>query len=229
MLLSSDGRLSHATITVDDVDQAFAQALLACDTQGAGVTIRRTFRELLGTSDAVTIFDGRMGPVSLDDGELSVPIKSWMDTGAAAFPERLMIPQCPYAIFDSDCDSSGDLLSSGDFDESFAADAISTTAIIYSAGMAAAHNAYNDGELIVTDATSANYRQRTTVKRHVNKGTGAANRYLVLDRELPYDPEDGMTCEVRMHCDGTVRTCKQVFSNYLNYGGFPTIPEEPLV
>jgi uncharacterized phage protein (TIGR02218 family) len=86
-------------------------------------------------------------------------------------------------------------------------------------------------EVAGVGAAGGSSPQRDWVGGYVELPDGSDSRQI-LDQEadnltllLPfYDPVAGAEVNVYRGCDHTLTTCKAVFNNVLNYGGFPYVP-----
>ena len=80
---------------------------------------------------------------------------------------------------------------------------------------------FERGLLTVLDGEAAGLKAHVKVDRRAGAG-----RYIVLWQALQARVATGDRIELAAGCDKRAETCKQKFSNYLNFRGFPTIPGE---
>lgn len=89
--------------------------------------------------------------------------------------------------------------------------------IFRTSGLSDADDFYNYGK--ITWATGKNANVVSEIKDYTD-----SNNIIELQLKTPFDVEIGDTFVMIAGCDKLETTCKTKFTNFLNFGGFPTIP-----
>lgn len=153
---------------------------------------------------------GHLGQVKISENEYTATLKS-IEAELAKPIGRTFQLRCDAELGDSRC---GYTLS-GDTGE---VDSVSTARRVFvDAALAQADGYYDGGKLVWT--SGANNGRTADVKRYI-----AASDTVELFEPMPDDIAIGDDYDIYRGCDKTFATCRDTFSNSLNFRGYPYIP-----
>lgn len=193
--------------------QGFLGAALAGVFDGIRVTVKRAlsttgaFSPLLG-SDLLPIFDGTCSEIiPTSRAQITFRIKSVLSGGDIPVSNRVTTAQCPYVLGGLGC---GVNLSTFTHARAVAAGSTASAIVLSTASTFATAGS-------VLTLTSGTYSGQSRVVASV--GTE-----VQLDAPFTGVPAVGDTLTITRVCDKTQAACKDVFSNLINFGGFPYAP-----
>lgn len=175
------------------------------------VVAQRAYMTTYGTIPLpVTVFDGLVVGVRPSSTAVTLTVKSVVSLMGRPLPNRIIQPQCPYTVYDTQCG-----LSAASFTDArtVAAGTTANSVVINTSST----NANVGAVLKVTDAASPYYQQQRTI-------SVVAGTTLTLASPFPGVMANGTTVSIVKACDKTRATCR-VFSNIGRFGGFPDAPK----
>jgi hypothetical protein len=172
------------------------------------VSVTGSFAGYSGGS--VPIFRGKATVTPNSKTLIQFRIKSALETEDVPFSHRVIATQCPYSLGGTGC---GVALAS--FQHTRAAVAGSTPNVVR-LDASSTHAVVGS----VLKLTSGVYAGQARVV------TAVAGVAVTLDSPFPGAPAVGVTCVITRACDKTRDMCITVFSNIINFGGFPFAPVE---
>ena len=212
-------QVDEVIIKLDNVTLDVTKAIVTKDYIGRRLVIRKVFRENLSSSSlSIIVFDGRMDEPILNQNDLSIHVRSWLDALQNYVPRRVYSTLCNYQIYDADCTVNQFVAANI---VSGTATSSSTSAILQSTAITPGTKDYwTIGTLVMLTGSLAN------IGRGVLSSSGTTATVRV-----PYDTSilAGDTFSLRRGCTKTVADCNSKFGNYINFGGFPVTPKTPIV
>jgi uncharacterized phage protein (TIGR02218 family) len=174
------------------------------------VLVERAYMSTWGTAAnlKVVVFDGLVVDVAPGSTEIVLSVKSALNKLNEQIPKRLIQPQCPYRVFDTQCG-----LTAATWTDSAKTVAAGTTASVIQ--LNASSTTANVGGYVRVTSGTLNGTYRT-----IKAVAGAA---VTLNMPLPSIPATGVTLSIVKGCDKTRVACR-AFSNIQNYGGYPDAP-----
>lgn len=213
MSLEIDGVSSGLT----DVKQELSQLLTTVDFRGRRCRIIKVFLEALtNPANYIVIFDGRMDTPSIsEDSTFGIRVLSYLDLLHRDFPARLFSTVCNYKLGNEWC--TVDMTTAANKQTGTAASG-STTNKIVSSVLTQVDDYWKIGR--VKFLSGANKGQAREI--FTSKLTGT----LVLVRmPFAFTPAIGDQVEFLRGCNKTEDDCVNKFDNWVNYGGFNSIPK----
>lgn len=171
------------------------------------LTIKRYHR---GDESVVVIWSGRVVNCDWSGSEAAINCEPVSTSMRRTGLRRIYQRQCPHVLYGDAC-----ALQKDDYKVTGAVDAISGNTISVSECGAEADNYFAGGFVELSVGSGGIER------RFITANTGAV---LTLSKAFGSDLEVGASVNVYPGCDHTLNTCKNKFSNLVNYGGFPFIP-----
>jgi uncharacterized phage protein (TIGR02218 family) len=156
----------------------------------------------------IIIFDGNVVEVEPGSTEVRVTVRSALSKLSTEIPKRLIQPQCPYSLYDTNCG-----VAEAAWTHARTA-ASGTTASVVKLSSSST-NATVGGRLTVTSGTYSG--QTRTIK-------AVSGVDVTLAIPLPGAPATGAGLSVAKGCDKTRAACRG-FSNIARFGGFPDTPK----
>jgi uncharacterized phage protein (TIGR02218 family) len=174
------------------------------------VLVERAYMTTWGSAAnlKVTVFDGLVVDVAPGSTEIVLSVKSALNRLNEQIPKRLIQPQCPYRVFDTQCG-----LTAATWTDTAKTVAAGTTAGVIQ--LNASSTTANVGGYVRVTSGTLNGTYRT-----IKAVAGAA---VTLNMPLPNIPTTGVTLSIVKGCDKTRAACR-AFSNIQNYGGYPDAP-----
>lgn len=204
--LDVDGALSSAAITEAD--------LAAGIYDDAAITIMRV--NWLDTSQRVVIRSGFLGQVSRGETTFSAELRglaSRLDQTAGRVFQRT----CGWELGDSRCTVN---LGAGANNGSGAVVSVVSAFEFTASGLSAfASGIFSRGKIVWTGGSNSGLA--IEVKDHTQ---GIPNARLTLFLPMPRSISAGDTFTITAGCDKQLATCRDRFSNAVNFGGFPQMP-----
>lgn len=157
----------------------------------------------------IVMFRGRVSKVDVTRSACKIEIEDYRSLLRQLMPRNLFQAPCRHTLFDAGC-----TLSAGAFQVSGTVGAGSTGNTLY-ATLAQAAGYFSLGRVVMTSGNN------NTLARGVRFWDGA--KFTLLS-PFPFDLMAGDTFHVFPGCDKAFSTCRDKFSNTVNYGGTPTIP-----
>lgn len=204
--LDVDGALSSAAITEDDLNAGLYD--------DASVTILRVNWQ--DVSQRVIVRSGFLGSVTRGETAFSAELRGL----AASLDQtagRVFQRTCAWELGDARCQI--DLGAAAHHGSGTVASVISNFDFTASGIGSFASGIFSRGKIVW--ATGNNAGLEIEVKAH---SQGAPNSRLSLFLPMPRPIEIGDTFSITAGCDKRFETCRDRFSNVVNFGGFPHIP-----
>lgn len=159
------------------------------------------------------LMGGRMAAAHGDGGQVLITVRDDRELLNTKIPIHLVQPGCRHTLFSAGC-----ALDSGAWDVGgtvLAGSGVSTVL----ATLAQADGWFSLGRIVFT--SGINDGNSRSVKLH----TAGSPATLALIAPLPAAPAPGDTFVVYPGCDKQQATCADKFSNLLNFGGQPYVPQ----
>jgi len=221
--------VDELTITIDNIDLAFSQRVIAEPFIGRQIRVKKVFLDAASLANLMTLFSGRMDEPVLTEKTFQVKVRSELDALHHTMPRRVFSTLCNYQHYDAFCTvgkslaqnlSTGTALVDSGFD--------TTTKTIVSSALGTTSFAVADnywapiGTLTFKTGSNANLG-REVITHFVNSLT------VGVRIPFPFTPASGDLFEITRGCRKTVSDCSSKYDNYLNYGGFPVTPRTPIL
>lgn len=178
---------------------------------GARLTVTRNFSKYPGGAScgSLSLFKGRVGPLTVSGTEVAMHVKSDLELLDVAMPRNVYMAQCQHTLYDTGCSlNPAGLTVTGNT-------TTGATTTNVSCNLAQADGYF---ELGVMKFTSG---QNNQVQRSIRIYTSG---YLVPVQPWPITPAAGDRFTVRPGCDKLLSTCGAKFANSANFRGYPFIP-----
>lgn len=170
----------------------------------------------------VLLFRGRLGEITRRDNAFEAELRGLAEDLNVAVG-RSILRTCDRVLGDAGC--GFDLDTPGFSFETVVAAGSSGTTILCDISGAPEEGWFTGGVLTWLDGANAPVRASV---RHDRIGDGGI-RTLTLWQEPGSAPKAGDRFRISAGCDKTLTTCRERFSNLLNFRGFPHIPGEDWV
>lgn len=219
---SAELSVDEVEVQIDNVNLAFSQRAIATDFIGRRLVVRKVFRDTLANSgNQVVVFDGRMDSPSFAERAINVRVRSWLDALHHAVPRRLFSSMCNYQHYDTWCavaKTAGTNVVTG------TATSSSTVSRLVAATLSGfADNYWGPiGTLVIETGSNAG------IGREIKASYQGSNS-VVTRIGFPYTINSGDVFTLTRGCRKTVEDCTSKYNNFANYGGFHTIPKQPLM
>ena len=204
--LDVDGALSSAAITEADLGAGLYD--------DAAITIMRVNWQ--DTSQRVIVRSGFLGQVSRGETTFSAELRglaSRLDQTAGRVFQRT----CAWELGDSRCTVN---LGAGGNNSSGAVVSVVSTFELTASGLSAfSSGIFSRGKIVWT--SGANAGLAIEVKAHTQE---TSNARLTLFLPMPRPISAGDAFIITAGCDKQLATCRDRFSNAVNFGGFPQMP-----
>jgi uncharacterized phage protein (TIGR02218 family) len=204
--LDVDGALSSAAISEAD--------LAAGLYDDAAITILRVNWQ--DTSQRVVLRSGFLGQVSRGETNFSAELRglaSRLDQTAGRVFQR----SCAWELGDSRC--TVNLGTAGNNGSGAVVSVVSAFEFTASGLAAFASGIFSRGKIVWTSGSNAG--SAIEVKGHTQESTSAR---LTLFLPMPKPIQAGDAFTITAGCDKQLATCRDRFSNAINFGGFPQMP-----
>jgi len=221
--------VDELTITLDNIDLAFSQLLIAESFIGRSLTVKKIFLTDLTSANVMTIFKGRMDAPFIQEKTFQVKVRSELDALHHTMPRRVFSTLCNYQHYDTFCTVSrevflnlttGTALVQSGFD--------TTTKTIVSSALGLSSFALADDYWApigtITFKTGSNANLGREVLTHF---VGSLN--VAVRIPFPFGVASGDVFEITRGCRKTFSDCSSKFDNQLNYGGFHVTPRTPII
>lgn len=206
--------INELEIGLDNVDLAFRQLIASGAFNRKRCVLKLVFVGFLDSADnCVILYDGYLDAPKGDDHWVTLTLKPF-PIFERDYPRRLYQVGCNWTFCDTQCG-----LTLTDYQQSFTVAAGSTDITINFTGGSPDENSIFPGYITMTSG------DLTGQVRPISY-----NSTSVLTLRIPLDgtPEVGDTFTTQKLCAKSQDACK-IFNNYSNYGGFPFVPEEPVL
>ena len=155
-------------------------------------------------------FVGEIGEVNYNKTTVDIALKNELNMFRKTIPRRLYSESCGFSMYDNDCK-----LLKANFEETGSAEFGSTTTIILDSTRIEADKYFDLGYMELTSGVDIG--DKRFVCRYI---TGEIEVLI----PFKHDPT-GEDYKIYPHCKKTFDSCKDNFSNELNFGGFQNIPK----
>lgn len=191
--------------------QSFAKAINSGVFDGCDFTLRRAFMPTWGDTSvgSIIMFMGQFSEVVFGRFETKIRIKSDLQMLDLNMPRVVYQASCSNTLFDPAC-----AVVKASF-KSVTATTSGSTKSQLNCGLAQASAYFDNGTILFT--TGAN----TGVARTVKSYTPGVVQLIYA---LPLTPGVGDAFDIYPGCDKVYDTCRDKFSNQLNFRGFPFVP-----
>lgn len=217
---SSELECDEVQVSVDNVNLAMADRIIATDFVARRLVIYKVQRGDVTSGQAMVLFDGRMDEPVLDQTKLQVVVRSWLDGMHVNVPRRIFSSICNYQLYDTWCTvprSVGINVGTG---TALGSSTDYTLVADYLGGQA---DAYWGPIGTLWMLTGSN----TNIAREVI-GHSQSSLSVEVRIPFPFTIASGDEFRIERACTKTVNDCCSKYNNYVNYGGFPTIPRAGL-
>lgn len=165
------------------------------------------------TMGTINLRTGNIGNVQTGRGIFVAELRGMMQRLQQSIG-RLMMPACNADLGDSRCGINLGSFSNGT--ASGSVDSVSSNRQFVDAGLAQATGWFDGG--LVTWTSGLNSGLSMEVKTFTSGGT------VVLFLPMPYTVAASDTFTITAGCDKSLATCRDKFSNVINFRGFPHLP-----
>ncbi len=163
------------------------------------------------TAGAITMFIGTVTDVELSRIEAKVTVSGLTDKFDMVLPKNPYAPGCANTLFDTNCKAV-----KASFTIAKSVSAISTNYVVQTSSTSMSpYSRWSQGSIIFTSGVN------NGKSRSIKSASGSG---IVLSNPLTLPPGIGDTFNLVMGCDHTRTTCTGVFSNLVNFRGFPYVP-----
>jgi uncharacterized phage protein (TIGR02218 family) len=219
---SMDSKVDEISVQLDNVDLGFSQLVASKDLQGRNVTIKKVFRDYLGdTANIITLFDGRMDSIAIDQQKILIRIVSWLDAILKKYPGRVYQQQCNYKFGDTWCAIDKESAANKTIGT---AEATSTAMVLVDTALNQADGYWDDGFVQISAGTNVNLGR--PIRSFAVVG-GKGNVTLRLGFPQALDATSQYI--IYRGCNKTKDACINKYDNWLKYGGFTTVPRKPAI
>lgn len=219
-----DNRIDSVIVRLDNVNRAMTDYIASYEFRGRRMVIRRVYEDYLSSADDyITTFDGLMDNPVISEQSMQVTLKSRLGTLTKRIPRRMYQIHCNWEFGSTECGIDKDATEITD--ETVIVG--STTSIVRISGSQyenLADNYYKYGSIEFTAGDNDKETRLLTYSSGTFALTGISGMQMGLGYNLPYDPVAD-TVDIQQGCDKTPTFCDEQYSNLINYGGFPTIPQ----
>lgn len=179
------------------------------------VLIERAYMPTWGDVSLGKLFvmGGRMAEIGGSASEIRITVRSDLELLNVNVPVELVQPSCRHTLFDAGC-----TLSAAAFDVAATVAAGSTVGTLL-ATLSEATDWFSLGRVVFNDGPNAGS------SRQIKKHTSGAPDSLVLALPLFSAPVTGNSITLYPGCDRLQATCGTKFSNEVNFGGAPYVPQ----
>lgn len=166
-------------------------------------------------------FRGIAGQVSFNEFTVDITFKNRFVLFRKQIPIRMYTEGCGHQMYDGRCK----LIQSNYEVTGTATVPVSgqTKSNLFDASRTEADGYFDLGIIEFTSGQNAGLRR--WVKRYEFDGFYFIGERIDMFEDLPYLPQTGDTYKMIPHCKKTYQSCKDDFSNELNFGGFEDIPD----
>jgi uncharacterized phage protein (TIGR02218 family) len=217
---SSELECDEVHVSLDNVNLAMADRIIATDFIGRRMVIYKVRRGDISSGQAMVLFDGRIDEPVLDQSKLVVALRSWLDGMHVAVPRRIFSSVCNYQLYDPWCTVSRQI------------------DVNVGTGMAIGSSTnYTLVSEYLNDHADAYWGPIGTLWMQTGSNMGNAREVIAHSQSsmsvevripFPFAINSGDLFMIERACMKTVANCCSKYGNYLNYGGFPTIPRAGL-
>ena len=213
--------VDEVTLTVDNIDRFFADKVIKDEFIGRNLVVKKVFLdELDSASKYVVVFDGKMDEPVIDQNKFQVKVRSWLDAIHHTTPRRMFSTLCNYQLYDSDCGITKAITSNQNNGTAIAS---STTKVVVASIFTAYPNQhFNEGTIKMDTGSNAPLGREIL-------DFDSSSMSATLRIGFPFTVNSGDTFTIYRGCRKGVSDCISRFNNYVNYGGFTTIPKHPLI
>lgn len=212
-------KVSQVTVRICNVNQAMASYAAGNELRWHPVTIRKLFKDAMqNAEDAVYIIkDALIDSYVITEAWCEAVLVSPLGTLNAECPRWHYQLLCNRKFADAGC---GVNENSSENKKTKTADAGCSAAEIIDAELTEEDAYWQDGEAEFIDGALAGEKRRI-IQSEIGKCT--------VDFAFSSAPSEGDNYQIKRGCDKTLSSCKDKFSNQINYGGYDTIPQEMVV
>lgn len=179
------------------------------------VLIERAYMPTWGDVSLGKLFvmGGRMAEIGGSASEIRITVRSDLELLNVNVPVELVQPSCRHTLFDSGC-----TLSAAAHDVSATILTGSTVGTLL-ATLSEATDWFSLGRVVFNDGPNAGS------SRQIKKHTSGSPDSLALALPLYHAPVNGNSITLYPGCDRLQATCGTKFSNVVNFGGQPFVPQ----
>ncbi len=213
---SSDLKVDETTIVFAKnwgIDNAIRRDTLA----GADVQIVRVSRDRPAT-DNVILFDGNIGDTTIDSLEVTARCQT-LEFLNVELPLREYQVACNWRVYDNYCS-----LDQADWSVTSVLDPSTVRNVLVGTNITGTSTDGNfpDDYWTLGFAQSMDGRNEDVVRQI----TAHTDDEVTVVPPFPFEFESNAQVKLVLGCDHSVSDCANVFSNLINYGGFPFIPNQ---
>lgn len=212
--------LQELTVQLDNIDLGFKTLIASGFLNRKRCDLKLVFNGFLSSSaNYITLYSGYLDAPSGDNRWVNLLIKPF-PIFEREYPRRLFQVQCNWTFGDTQCGLS---LSSFCNNVSIVAGSTSSSLFVVDGNIS---GYYCPGYAEITDPTSAIYGEVRPIASH---SYGSPNSQIGLRVAFSATPETGATIKLQKLCDKSPSSCLNVFNNFINFGGFHTVPKAPVL
>lgn len=206
--------LQEITVQLDNIDLEFRQLIASGMLNRKRCDIKVLFNGFLSSAaNYIMLYSGFLDAPSGDNRWVSLTVKPF-PIFEREYPRRLFQVMCNWLFCDAQCS----LILSNYRLEGAVVTAGSTTTLLLHTDAGRATNYFLPGYVLFTSGA---------LEGEVRPVLSSTETYAQLRVALSNTPQPGDTFTIQKLCSKNVTACKDTFSNYLNYGGFPHVPLQP--
>ena len=211
--ITRDSGLSfpEASLAVANLDQALSYASLTRSLRGRAVRVKLVFintatGRAIGTADDyIDLVDGIVELVELMEVAVSLTVLPALALLDRLTPVETYGPACPWVFGDTACGVTPDTKTAQTCDAGTTAVVITDAARTEDAGY------WETGYVTLTSGTYIGEQRRVKT---------SAVGTITLEFPFPSAPAVGVTYTITQGCDKTFETCRDLFENETEYGGY---------
>lgn len=206
--------INELEVGLDNVDLAFRSLIASGAFNRKRCVLKLVFVGFLTSADNyVILYDGYLDAPKGDDHWVTLTLKPF-PIFEREYPRRLFQVGCNFTFCDDQCG-----LTLTDYDMQLTVAAGSTDVLINFTGGTPDEDYFSPGYILMTSG------DLDTQNRPIASNTTSS---ITLRIPLESAPEVGDTFTAQKLCSKSTDSCIG-FNNYLNYGGFPSVPLEPVL
>ena len=208
--------VDQVDIEFDNVDRSMSSYLASDEFQGKWLTIKKTFANLLESSENyVILFSGKMKHPRVDESKLIITVVSLLDSLKRTVPARIYQVMCPWEFGGAEC---GLNITISPYTETGTADAGSTASKLVDSARTEETNYWKYGILEMTSGDNGGLKCEI-----LSSDTGEINLLFAFPNAIA----ENDSYKITVGCKKTLSEC-MAYSNEDNFGGFPNVVREVL-
>jgi uncharacterized phage protein (TIGR02218 family) len=162
------------------------------------------------------IFAGRVAEIDVTRTEATITINSFVELLSRPMPRNLYQAPCRWTLFDAGC-----AIADTSFKTNGIVGKVLSQSAILSSALVATENYYALGRLVWTSGPNVGFPLGVRASQQSIVGSVV----VAFIRPAPFTIVAGNAFTIYAGCDKSLSTCTTKFSNAINFGGYPFIPQ----